>query len=128
MIVWRADRMIAAGLLSAGRANVIDLDRTFVVASDVSLVELIRAAERRLVVVCPAVSDAVVAALIDRLIDLGPLAITVILDADPEVYRLGYGTTSALEKLRHASSQNQLDLRTQAGVRIGVVISDGTTN
>jgi hypothetical protein len=66
-------------------------------------------------------------ALANRLCDLGQLAITVILDADPEVYRLGYGTISALKHLQGASNLNQLDLRTQAGGRIGVVISDDVT-
>jgi hypothetical protein len=81
-------------------------------------------ASQRLVVISPALSDTVAVTLADRLRDLGQLAITVVLDADPEVYRLGYGTISALKQLQDASKLNQLDLRTQAGVRIGVVISD----
>jgi hypothetical protein len=106
---------------------VIDTDRTFAVASDAGLVELIQSATRRLIVVAPAVTDRVAAALAGRLRDLGRVAITVILDADPEVYRLGYGTQSAFDVLRTASKVNQLDLRMQAGVRIGVVISDDVT-
>jgi hypothetical protein len=106
---------------------VIDLERTFAVASDASLVELIQRASRRLVVVSPALTDPVAAALADRLSDLDQLAITVVLDADPEVYRLGYGTPSALDKVRQASKQSLFDLRVQPGVRIGVVISDDVT-
>ena len=105
----------------------IDLERTFAVASDASLVELIQRAKRRLVVVSPALNEPVAAALADRLKDLGQLAITVVLDADPEVYRLGYGTRSALDKVRQASKQSLFDLRVQPGVRIGVVISDDVT-
>ena len=100
----------------------IDLERTFAVASDTSLVELIQRAKRRLVVVSPALNEPVAAALAERLKDLGQLAITVVLDADPEVYRLGYGTRSALDKVRQASKQSLFDLRVQPGVRIGVVI------
>jgi len=127
LLFWHAGRVIAARLAGAGKAGVIDIDRTFTVASDVSLVELIRRASRRLVVVSPALSDLVAAALADRFRDLGQLTIAVVLDADPEVYRLGYGTTSALEKLRGASEQNHFDLRTQPGVRMGIVISDDVT-
>ena len=105
----------------------IDLERTFAVASDTSLVELIQRAKRRLVVVSPALNEPVAAALAERLKDLGQLAITVVLDADPEVYRLGYGTRSALDKVRQASKQSLFDLRVQPGVRIGVVISDDVT-
>jgi hypothetical protein len=103
------------------------IDRTFTVASDTTLVDLIRRANRRLVVVAPAVTDAVAEAIVARLPDLGLVSITLILDTDPEVYRLGYGTPSALEKLRAASTPNMLDLREQRGVRIGVVISDDRT-
>jgi hypothetical protein len=46
------------------------------------------------------------------------------LDADPQVYRLGYGTETALAKLRAMANQKQFGLRVQHGVRIGPVISD----
>jgi len=77
-----------------------DSDRAFAVASDATLVGLIQRAQRRLVVVCPALSESVASALSDRLADEGALGVTVILDADPEVYRLGYGTETALDRLR----------------------------
>jgi hypothetical protein len=106
---------------------VTDIERTFAVASDKSLVDLVRRAVRRLIVVAPALTDGVAAALAERLPDLGQLAITIVLDADPEVYRLGYGTKSALDVVRKASKANHFDLRVQPGVRIGVVISDDIT-
>jgi hypothetical protein len=49
------------------------------------------------------------------------------LDHDPEVYRLGFGTEAALDRLRSAAEQNLFDLRVQYGVRIGVVIADDLT-
>ena len=58
---------------------------------------------------------------------IGQLDITVILDADPEVYRLGFGDQEALETIRIASAKQLFDIREQLGVRIGVVISDSTT-
>lgn len=59
--------------------------------------------------------------------NLPDLALTVILDADPEVYRMGYGDTEALTIIRDASKDAHFDLREQPGVRIGVIISDERT-
>ena len=55
--------------------------------------------------------------------DLPALSLTVILVADTEVYRMGYGDPEALEIIREASKEAMSDLREQPGVRIGVVIS-----
>jgi hypothetical protein len=104
-----------------------DPARTFAVASDEALVELISRARSRLVVIAPALTKRVADAVSRRLDDLGRLNVTVILDADPEVYRLGFGDQEALEAIRAASAKNLFDLREQPGVRIGVVISDTTT-
>jgi hypothetical protein len=62
-----------------------------------------------------------------RFDDLGHLDVTVILDSDPEVYRLGFGDQAALKTIRAASAKSLFDLREQGGVRIGVVISDDMT-
>jgi hypothetical protein len=102
-------------------------DRTFAVASDEALVGLILRARSRLVVIAPALTQAVANALSRRFDDLGQLDVTVVLDSDPEVYRLGFGDQAALETIRAASAKDLFDLREQAGVRIGVVISDNTT-
>lgn len=102
-------------------------DRTFAVASDEALVGLIRGARNRLVVIAPALTKAVAEAISHRLRDLGTLDITVILDSDPEVYRLGFGDVDALEAFRQTSADTHLPLHEQPGVRIGVVISDDTT-
>jgi hypothetical protein len=101
--------------------------RIFAVASDEALVDLINRAKTRLVVIAPALTKPVAEALARRLPDLGELGITVVLDADPEVYRLGFGDEQALEAFRAVSAKNGFDLREQPGVRIGVVISDATT-
>jgi hypothetical protein len=101
-----------------------DNGRVFAVASDDRLIDLIRRARRRLVVVCPALTDPVADALAERLGDEDTLDVTVILDADPEVIRLGYGTEAALAKLHAAAAENHFPLQIQHGVRIGLVISD----
>ena len=66
----------------------IDSSRVFSVASDAHLIEFIRAAKRRLVVICPGLTTAVADSLAERLGDAGEVSITVILDSDPEVYRI----------------------------------------
>ena len=104
-----------------------DHSRIFAVASDEALVDLIASARVRLVVIAPALMKPVAAALSRRLDDLGQLSVTVILDADPEVYRLGFGDELALDAIRAASAKNLFDLREQPGIRIGIVISDATT-
>jgi len=102
-------------------------DRTFTVATDAAVISLIENAARRLVVIAPALSRAVANALAARFDDLERLDIRVILDADAEVYRLGFGEREALEVIRDAASRSLLDLRVQPGVRIGVIISDEDT-
>jgi len=60
-------------------------DRTFAVATDEALVGLITRARNRLVVIAPALTQAVADALSRRFDHIGKLDVTVILDADPEV-------------------------------------------
>jgi hypothetical protein len=104
-----------------------DPARTFTVASDDALIELVNRAGDRLVIIAPALTQPVAKAISQRFNDLPQLSVTVILDSDPEVYRLGFGDEAALETIRAASSNTLFDLREQPGVRIGVVISDDTT-
>ncbi len=101
--------------------------RTFTLASDEALVSLISRARHRLVVIAPALTQAVADALSRRFDDLDQLNVTVVLDSDPEVYRLGFGNYTALETIRASSAVNLFDLREHAGVRIGVVVADDTT-
>lgn len=102
-------------------------DRVFTTASDAAVVSLIENAKRQLIVIAPALSLAVAQALSARFGEVQHLDLRVILDADPEVYRLGYGEREALEVIHTAAVMNHLDLRMQPGVRIGVIVSDGTT-
>lgn len=102
-------------------------NRTFSVASDATLVDLITKAKSRLAVIAPALTKPVAEALAKRFREQDRIYLTVILDADPEVYRLGFDDPEALEVIRRASAENFFDLREQQGVRIGIVISDDTT-
>ena len=103
------------------------MTQTFTAASDEHIIDLIQFAEQRLVVAAPAFSMAVAEALAERMSDLPNLALTIILDADPEVYRMGYGEVAALESIRAAAAKERFRLQEHAGIRIGLVISDEST-
>ncbi|SHJ89870.1 hypothetical protein SAMN05444159_1835 [Bradyrhizobium lablabi] len=103
------------------------MTRTFVTATDGGLINMIKRARTRLALIAPAITTPVAQALAARISDLPALSLTIILDADAEVYRIGYGDPEALEIIRKASKELMFDLREQPGVRIGVVISDDRT-
>ena len=100
------------------------MSRTFTTATDDSLIALIEGAQNRLAVIAPGLTTPVAKALAARMKELPTLSLTAILDADAEVYRMGYGDAEALEIIRETSLNEMFDLREQTGVRIGVVISD----
>lgn len=104
----------------------LESGRTFTVASDGALSELIQHASERILFIAPGISEPVAKALVERLSD-PCLSITVILDSDPEVYRLGFGTPEGLAALKTAFDANQFGLRCQPGIRIGVLVADDKT-
>lgn len=97
------------------------------VANDESLSALIRSAKVRLVVLTPAVSTVVGEAIAERWKALGKDAVTVVLDVDPEVYRLGYGDIKALELLEPVAADLGGMVTRHKGIRVGMVIADDRT-
>ena len=100
---------------------------TFTVVNDVVLADYIARTRAKLVFVAPGVSLAVAEALGKRFLDAENLSVTIVLDADPEVCRLGYGSLDGLKRVQHLAAENLLELRHQPGVRVGVLISDAAT-
>jgi hypothetical protein len=99
--------------------------RLFTVASDETLISMISTATERLVIVAPGLSREVAVALADRIEeDGGPQELSVTLDVDPEVCRLGYGDIESFDLLRPALVARTRVLQTQKGVRIGLVVAD----
>jgi hypothetical protein len=94
------------------------------VANDDTLAEMIAGALRRVVLVTPAFGPKVGEALAERWEVLGRDAVTVIIDMDAEVYRLGYGSFAAVTKLDQKAAELGAMLNQQRGVRIGVLIVD----
>ena len=97
------------------------------VANDQTLTQMIDGAQRRLVFLAPGVSRPVALTIANCFKRLPHERITVILDVDPEVCRLGYGKIDAMEMLEKAISEQGGMLLRQPGVRIGLVIADGQT-
>lgn len=97
------------------------------VASDDAIIGLIRATRHRLVVLAPALSVPVGKVLCQRWRELGPERVSVILDVDPEVYRLGYGQVEALTMLEQVAASIGTMLQRQSGIRIALVVSDSAT-
>jgi hypothetical protein len=93
--------------------------RLFTVASDESLIAMISAARERIVVVAPGLSLAVATILANRITsDDCPTELSVTLDVDPEVCRLGYGEIEALDVLRRGLESRGRALQTQTGLRL----------
>jgi len=96
-----------------------------ITAADV--VRAIHSASKRIVFLAPGVDETVAAALTAAWKRLGPEAVTVILDIDAEVVRLGYGTEKGLEETQKAAASCNQAVCHQPGVRICVVVVDETS-
>lgn len=97
------------------------------IAGDAQVIEFVRSARERLIFVAPAVNQPVAVAICEQAASLGEASTSVILDTDPEVYRLGYGEPDALQLLEAAAHSSQLILRRQPGLRLCIVIADHRT-
>lgn len=98
--------------------------RLFAVVNDQALCAAIRTSRERLVYIAPGISEQVAEAIDQLLSRTDAPAVTVIIDTDPEVCRLGYGTEAGLKRLQALAEQRHLPIRFQPGVRIGVLMSD----
>ncbi|MEX1138495.1 MAG: hypothetical protein WEF53_04020 [Bacteroidota bacterium] len=104
-----------------------DNKKTFIHADDETLIMLIGNARQRLVFIAPGVRKTVAQALASSM-DVVPVeAIHLVVDADPEVCRLGYGSLNGLELLQFAAGQHNLVLNNHPGIRIGLLIADEAT-
>jgi hypothetical protein len=100
---------------------------TFTVVNDKTLCEAIEATEQSLVYVAPGVTKPVVDAICANLRSKPHLQVTAIIDLDPEVYRLGFGTEEGLRALQELANQQHFALRQQQGLRVGLLVTDQRT-
>ncbi len=96
-------------------------------ADDQKLTEFINQTKQRLVVIAPGLRDPVARAVAEKWQALGPANVTVTLDTDPEIVRIGVGTVSALELLEKTAQHLGTVLRRQSGIGIGIVVCDNHT-
>ena len=97
---------------------------TFTVVNEATLTEAVKSCQKRLVYIAPGVTESIVEAMSALMERAEPPAITVIVDADPEVCRLGYGTVEGLKRLQAMAAGRMVPIRYQPGLRLGVLISD----
>ena len=97
---------------------------TFCAIDDNALIGLIRSAQKRIVFVAPGLHKNVAEALGKRFKEVDKLDVTVVIDADEEVCRIGYGDEEGLRLLNEYARQNFIGLRAQPGLRVGVLLVD----
>ena len=101
-------------------------NRSFTNADDARLISLIGAAKSRVVFVAPGLRRGVAQALADAFRRL-PGQVSIILDADAEVCRLGFGDDAGMESVMQAAELHGQRILHQPGVRIGLLIADEDT-
>lgn len=94
--------------------------RVFITLNQDVMTELVRKAERRVFYAAPGIYDWVAEALIGVSESLGPENISVIVDPDPFIMQVGYGTEQALRRLH----EKEIPVHVQKGIRIGIIIAD----
>jgi hypothetical protein len=94
---------------------------------DVAIVGQISCAKHRLLAVAPGFSEFVAEVIVAKWKELGKDAVQVVLDADPEVCRLGFGDLAAVKMLFEAAECLGTRIQQQQGLRVGIVITDETT-
>jgi hypothetical protein len=95
-------------------------DRLFVAMSSQRLAEEISRARQRVILAVPGIHEIVAQALVGAVDRLGQEAVTVVLDCDGEVCRMGYGSIEAIQLLKGIG----FPIRQSPGLRFGVLICD----
>lgn len=95
--------------------------------TDQLLIRAIDGAHNRVVIIAPGVWPPLATAIASAWQRLGPGCVTVILDLDPEMCRLGYGSLDGLQILQEAASAREEALAEEPGIRICIIIVDEQT-
>ena len=98
----------------------MDTGTWFRTLNSVGLVDVITSAQQSVVYAAPGVQPEVADAMIQVANRIGPEMITVSLDFDERVMRMGYGDIGAVDSLRKAG----IRVRTTPDLRTGLVIAD----
>src|ERR1700752_878732 len=101
-------------------SSVINID-------DEQIIAAVQATSKRLLIMAPGLSQGVALAICEKWRVLGAGAVSIILDVDSEVCRLGYGDIKAFQQFDGVAKELGATVHQQPGIRIGLVISDETT-
>lgn len=97
---------------------------TFLAVNDELLISQINQAKARVIYIAPGISKALASCFCLVLSKLHQLNVTVILDPSDEVCRIGYGEFDGLKELHDHSKSSHFALRSQIGIRTGILIVD----
>ncbi len=100
----------------------MNTDPLFCTLRNVDIARLIRSAKQVVCYAAPGVQPEVAKAMVDTGARLGPEMLTVCLDFDERVMRMGYGEIDAVKLLREAG----ISVRSAPGLRTALVIADNT--
>lgn len=95
--------------------------------TDKLLIDAVNRARERVVMIAPGVWPPLAKAITEAWVKLGRNRVTVILDVDPEICRIGYGSLEGLQILQAAAIAANEALGQEPGIRICVVIADDQT-
>ena len=96
-------------------------DPLFRSLNSIKIAELIRSAQRSVCFAAPGILRDPANAMAEVAARIGPELVTVCLDFDEKVMRMGFGEMEAVNTLRDAN----IEVRTVHGIRTGLVIVDG---
>jgi hypothetical protein len=94
--------------------------KTFTFINNVRLCEIIGSAERHIIYAAPSIAKSVAEALCEFRVRVDDGSLRVIIDADPEPFRLGFGEPEGLRLL----ADKHVDIRRAEGLRIAVLLAD----
>lgn len=92
--------------------------------SENKIVSLIKEAHHKLAVISPALSIGVAEAIRDKVREDILENISVIVDLDANVYRMGFGDENSLDLLKEFLDNGRINIGKQKGLRVGVIVSD----
>src|SRR5690554_1139844 len=84
------------------------------------LCELVHSARKRVAFIGPAMTTEVAAAVSNKFSQLDRRGVTIIIDYDEAIFRLGYGHHEAIEILKESG----IELRKESGLRISALVID----
>ena len=89
------------------------------ISSD-KIAQIAKTAQSRIMLVAPAIFNNIAQVITEAAHRIGKENITIVLDCDEEVFRLGYGDFDAIKQI----TESGLEVRQSPGLRLGVFICD----